>query len=75
MAIGTGYDKAEAHRRMLASFQGLVAGDTPPWISAGECLRTVAAVEAAYVSLRSGSWVQVDMRRARERRPAFEASA
>ncbi|TMA78992.1 MAG: Gfo/Idh/MocA family oxidoreductase [Deltaproteobacteria bacterium] len=75
VAIGTGYDKAEAHRRMLASFQALVAGDAPPWISAGECLRTVAAVEAAYVSLRSGSWVQVDMRRARERRPAFEASA
>ena len=75
VAIGTGYDKGEAHRRMLASFQALVAGDTPPWISAGECLRTVAAVEAAYLSLRSENWVQVDMRRTRERRPALEASA
>jgi predicted dehydrogenase len=73
--IGTGYDKAEAHRRMLASFSALVAGAASPWISPGECLRTVAAVEAAYRSLNSGAWVQVDMARMRARRPSLEASA
>ena len=35
------------------------AGTRRPWITPGECLRTVAAVEAAYRSLRSGGWVSV----------------
>jgi len=73
--IGTGYDKADAHRRMLGAFSALVDGDVAPWISPGECLRTVAAVEAAYVSLRSGGWVPVEMARVRAHRPVFEASA
>src|SRR5262249_52360557 len=73
--IGKGYDKAEAHRNMLESFSALVAGSGAPWISPGECLRTVAAVEAAYSSLSSGGWVAVDMARMRAPRPAFEASA
>jgi predicted dehydrogenase len=58
--IGPGYDKHAAHRRMMAAFVGVVAGSARPWISPGEGLRTVAAVEAAYHSLRSGSWVPVD---------------
>ena len=73
--IGPGYDKGEAHRRMLESFSALVAGESAPWISPGECLRTVAAVEAAYRSLRSGGWVAVDMAQVRPHRPALEASA
>jgi predicted dehydrogenase len=68
--IGQGYDKHEAHRLMLTAFRDLVAGEARPWITPGECLRTVAAVEAAYRSLRSGGWVNVDMRRRREARVA-----
>jgi predicted dehydrogenase len=59
--IGPGYDKNDAHRRMFARFAGLVRGEGRPWITAGECLRTVAAVDAAYRSLAWGGWVQVDM--------------
>ena len=73
--IGTGYDKNEAHRLMLTAFRDLVAGKVRPWITPGECLRTVAAVEAAYRSLRSGGWVNVDMMGMREVRMAQEASA
>jgi len=59
--IGPGYDKNDAHRRMFGRFAGLVRGEGRPWITAGECLRTVAAVDAAYRSLAWGGWVQVDM--------------
>jgi predicted dehydrogenase len=59
--IGPGYDKNDAHGRMFTRFTQVVAGSGQPWISAGECLRTVAAVEAAYRSLRSGTWTPVDM--------------
>ena len=59
--IGPGYDKNDAHVRMLEAFKGVCAGTVPPWITPVEVMRTVATVEACYVSLRSGSWVQVDM--------------
>jgi predicted dehydrogenase len=58
--IGPGYDKNDAHRRMMDEFRGVVLGHRRAWISPGEGLRTLAAVEAAYHSLRSGSWVPVD---------------
>jgi UDP-N-acetylglucosamine 3-dehydrogenase len=76
--IGSGYDKGDAHRRMMTAFRDLALGNAVgPWITPGECLRTVAAVEAAYQSLRSGGWVSVDMMGMRESRPqpAAEASA
>jgi predicted dehydrogenase len=73
--IGPGYDKNDAHVRMMSAFRDLVAGECGPWISAGECLRTVAAVEAAYRSLRSGGWVNVDMLGMRDSRPSMEARA
>ena len=59
--IGPGYDKNDAHRRMFGRFAGLVRGEGRSWITPGECLRTVAAVDAAYRSLSWGGWVQVDM--------------
>ena len=59
--IGSGYDRADCHRRMMASVQELMLGRGEPWITAGEALRTVAAVEASYHSLRSGGWVPVDV--------------
>lgn len=58
--IGPGYDKATAHELMMRAFVDVLQGRGEPWITAGEGLRTVAAVEAAYHSLRSGGWVPVD---------------
>ncbi len=54
------YDRHASHVAMMEAFVGVLAGTRRPWISPGECLRTVAAVEASYHSLRSGSWVPVD---------------
>ncbi len=73
--IGTGYDRADAHRRMLTAFRDLVMGVGRPWVSPGECVRTVAAVDAAYRSIRTGGWVSVDMIANREGRTAAEARA
>jgi predicted dehydrogenase len=73
--IGPGYDKGDAHRRMFTCFTGVVAGEQRPWISAGECLRTVAAVDAAYRSLSWGGWVQVDMVGMRSVRASAQALA
>jgi len=59
--IGGGYDKVEAHRRMHAAFAEAVRTQAAPWISAVECLQAVAAVDAAYRSMRSGAseWVAI----------------
>ena len=54
------YDKHASHVSMMNAFLAVVSGTRRPWISPGECLRTVAAVEASYHSLRSGGWVPVD---------------
>jgi hypothetical protein len=66
--IGGAYDKVDAHRRMLSCFVETCTGVGTPWISTVECLRTVAAVEAAYRSIHSGGWEWVDMKGMRERR-------
>lgn len=73
-AIGAGYDKGEAHERMMRGFKALVAGEAEPWITPRECLGTAAAVEASYVSLRSGGWVDVDVG-VRRNRTVLEPSA
>jgi predicted dehydrogenase len=54
------YDKHASHVAMMNAFVAVVSGTRGPWISPGECLRTVAAVEASYHSLRSGGWAPVD---------------
>jgi len=59
--IGPGYSRADAHRLMMVAFRDLALGKGEPWISPGECMRTVAAVDAAYRSMRTGGWVRVDM--------------
>lgn len=65
--IGEGYDKARAHREMAACFKQVITNSRRRWISALECLRTVAAVDAAYRSVRSGGWEWVDVDEAGER--------
>ncbi len=54
------YDKVDAHRRMNERFMEVVTRNQTPWISPIECLRTVGAVDAAYRSLRSNGWEDVD---------------
>ena len=68
--IGGPYDKIDAHRRMQTCFveTSKSSGATEPWISTVECLRTVAAVEAAYRSVHSGGWEWVDLKGMRQRR-------
>lgn len=74
--IGPGYSRADAHRRMLRAFRDLIVGVGQPWITPGECMRTVAAVDAAYRSMRTGGWVRVDMLGMRDPAPArLEVSA
>ena len=73
--IGAGYNKLDAHRRMLTNFAEIVTGVARPWIGAGECLRAVAAVDAAYRSLHLGEWVHVDMMQMRNGRVGIKARA
>jgi predicted dehydrogenase len=69
------YDKHASHVAMMEAFVGVLAGKRRPWISPGECLRTVAAVEASYHSLRSGSWVPVDTMGVCDAQPRLRAHA
>jgi len=59
--IGGPYDKLGAHRAMNLRFVDSIDNGTAPWISASECLQSVAAVDAAYRSLESGiaEWVAI----------------
>ncbi len=74
-SIGPGYDRTQAHVHMLTAFRDLIRGMRGPWISPGECVRTVAATNASYRSLRAGGWVAVDMMGMREARGSAEAHA
>jgi hypothetical protein len=62
---------------MLTSFTQTCEsnGAKEPWISTVECLRTVAAVEAAYRSIHSGGWEMIDMKGMRERRNGVKVKA
>jgi len=73
--FGSNYDKIDAHRRMLSCFVEACSGNAVPWISTVECLRTVAAVEAAYRSIHTGGWERVDMKGMRDRRGVARARA
>ncbi len=67
--IGPGYHKGMAHQRMMEAFRAVVQQGRQPWITPGEVMRTVATVEAAYRSMRSGGWATVDMMGLRQPRP------
>jgi UDP-N-acetylglucosamine 3-dehydrogenase len=58
--LGGGYDKHDAHRRMMGAFRDVAMHGRTPWITAREAMRTVAAVDAAYRSLGSGAWEVID---------------
>ena len=61
---GDRYNKLGSHVSMFSQFRDAVvtSDDAHPWISPVECVRTVAAVEAAYRSLAAGGWEHVDTR-------------
>lgn len=76
--IGSRYDKIDAHARMHDAFAGSIAAppEATPWITPVECLLTVAAVESAYRSVRTGGWERVETERIRrEPAPAAAESA
>jgi len=74
--LGVGvYDRHTSHVAMMQAFVDVLAGKRRPWVLPGECLRTVAAVEAAYRSLRAGSWVTVDPIGVCDARPPLRARA
>ena len=58
--IGGSYNKLDAHGRMHLSFRNAVFDGAEPWIRPTDCLRAVATVEAAYRSVKSGTWERVD---------------
>jgi predicted dehydrogenase len=57
--IGGPYDKLEAHRRMYTALLETISEGRRPWITPADCVGVVATVEAAYRSLRSGSWERI----------------
>ncbi len=59
MAFGNGYDKIAAFRNQVENFVRACRGTEPPRITKEEGLSSVAVVEAAYRSLETGEWVEV----------------
>lgn len=64
--IGGAYSKLGAHRAMNGRFVASIDNGSEPWIKASECLQAVAAVDAAYRSLESGTAEWVAIQGARE---------
>ncbi len=67
---GGRYDKIGSHSRMFGSFVDVISSpeSAAPWISSVEALRTVAAVDAAYKSMETGTWEWVDTRAIQDNR-------
>jgi predicted dehydrogenase len=63
MSFGVGYDKIASFRLQVDNFIKTCRGAEPPRITKEEGLSSVAVVEAAYQSLETGSWVEVQERR------------
>lgn len=58
--IGGSYNKLDAHGRMHVCFKNAVFDGAESWIQPAACLRAVGTVEAAYRSLKSGTWERVE---------------
>ena len=63
ISFGVGYDKIAAFRLQVDNFVKACRGAEPPRITKEEGLSSVAVVEAAYQSLETGKWVEVQERR------------
>jgi predicted dehydrogenase len=59
MAFGVGYDKVGAFKNQVENFVRSCHGSEAPRITKEEGLSSVAVVDAAYRSLETGRWVEV----------------
>ncbi len=59
ISFGVGYDKVKAFEAQIANFVNTVRGTAEPSINMYDGLHSVAVVKAAYQSLQSGCWVDV----------------
>jgi len=60
VAFGVGYNKIEAFKNQVKNFIESVRGSAQPLISEEEGLASVEVIEAAYQSLKTRNWVQVE---------------
>ena len=58
--FGEGYSTLKAVTRQMENMVDAVAGDALPETSAEEGLQSVKAIEAAYQSLASGQWINLN---------------
>ena len=58
--FGSGYDKVQAHARQLENFAGALHGHNELLVKPEDALASVAVIEAAYASIRSGAWAPVE---------------
>lgn len=57
--FGTGYDKVASFTRQIEHFVAVVNGHSVEFASAEDALASVAVIQAAYRSMRSGTWEAV----------------
>jgi len=58
-AFGGGYDKNAVLAAQMEQFIRVIRGDAVPSTSSAEIIITVSAVDAAYESLRTGTWAEI----------------
>jgi predicted dehydrogenase len=58
--FGRGYDKLAAFARQLRNFARAIRGREAPLITAEDSLESVRVIEAAYRSMETDRWVEVD---------------
>jgi predicted dehydrogenase len=63
VSFGVGYDKVAAFVNQVENFAGTVRGTAEPLISLADGVSSVLAVEAAYRSMETGNWVDVEEQR------------
>ena len=57
--FGSGYDKIASFRRQVEHFVGALGGDQLELVDTEDALASVSAIQAAYASIQSGTWVKV----------------
>jgi predicted dehydrogenase len=60
--FGVGYDKVAAFVNQVMNFVETIRGSAEPLITAEDGVQSVLAVEAAYRSMQTGQWVEVEER-------------
>jgi predicted dehydrogenase len=60
VCFGVGYNKIDAIKKQLNNFVSTLRGSDRPLINQEEAFASLAVIEAAYRSLKSGQWVDVE---------------